>query len=447
MLLMTYDGVKLYCGGYDMDATWGISGAGAMLNSYTYDFPDDYMGDRNLLWERMLKLYIPEIRTRWAELRETVLNPQNIDTKFEKFWYTIGTELLDEDVSIWTGVPSKSTNNIKQIRDFVRDRLNYVDGKINELAVAVPCTGITLDQTTIAIDGVGSRTLIATVTPEDTTEVVRWSTSDNTVAIVGNGVVTSVANGNATITATCGDYSTTCEVTVTGIEQDSPINAPYPLANVTWMNEQRYNPNTGVLESHANNHCTSKFKLVAGHYKYTGAYQYPMIYVWDATGAYMGYYGYTSSVTNGLEFWIGGDSVNYTYAFCVTDTAFDANNHINAFVKVDDSDTAISTQTLALKDMSWTEGGTTTVWAKLTDYVSGIHNNNFSNSVNSVNFLTINGLIYGATDMLSSNLHHIKVSYYQGLLIYYVGVGNVPATAVQYFADNDVKLIINGGTQ
>lgn len=85
----------------------------------------------------------------------------------------------------------------------------------------VPCTGISLNKSTTSITSIGdTETLTATVTPSDTTDQIVWSSSDNTVATVSNGTVTAVGLGSAVITATCGNYSATCTVTVRVILND-----------------------------------------------------------------------------------------------------------------------------------------------------------------------------------------------------------------------------------
>ena len=68
---------------------------------------------------------------------------------------------------------------------------------------AIEETGVTLDNSTLDI-GVGdTATLTATVTPDNATDkTVTWTSSDDTVATVENGVVTGVKAGTATITAT-----------------------------------------------------------------------------------------------------------------------------------------------------------------------------------------------------------------------------------------------------
>ena len=78
---------------------------------------------------------------------------------------------------------------------------------------------ITLDKTEISLEATESATLIATVLPELTTnKSMTWTSSNEAVATVDeNGVVTAVAVGEATITATTVDdsnLSASCKVTV-----------------------------------------------------------------------------------------------------------------------------------------------------------------------------------------------------------------------------------------
>ena len=82
-------------------------------------------------------------------------------------------------------------------------------------AKVIPATGISLDKTTAEMIEGEILTLTATVTPEDATDkTVTWTSSDETVAIVKDGVVAALKAGKATITAKAGDVSATCEITV-----------------------------------------------------------------------------------------------------------------------------------------------------------------------------------------------------------------------------------------
>ena len=86
----------------------------------------------------------------------------------------------------------------------------------NDKVVSV--TGVSLDESSITLDVGGSKTLAATVTPENATnKKVRWTSDNETVATVSeDGVVTAVAGGTAVITATTHDglFTATCTVTV-----------------------------------------------------------------------------------------------------------------------------------------------------------------------------------------------------------------------------------------
>lgn len=81
----------------------------------------------------------------------------------------------------------------------------------------VPLEGIDLDKTAITMNkGDKSEALVVSYNPEDTTDdrTVTWSSSDEDVATVENGVVTAVGAGTTTITATVGEFTAECEVTV-----------------------------------------------------------------------------------------------------------------------------------------------------------------------------------------------------------------------------------------
>lgn len=94
---------------------------------------------------------------------------------------------------------------------------NMVAGKVS--VVAKPVTGISLDKSELSLDQGATATLTATVEPADAgNKKVNWTSSNEQVATVDNGVVTAVGAGTATITAKTedGNFTATCAVTVTG---------------------------------------------------------------------------------------------------------------------------------------------------------------------------------------------------------------------------------------
>ena len=96
--------------------------------------------------------------------------------------------------------------------------ISGISGIVFTIESTVNVTGITLDKTEASmIVGGETVTLIPTVLPGDATDKsVTWSSSDEAVATVTDGVVTAVAAGTATITVTTTDgaKTATCAVTV-----------------------------------------------------------------------------------------------------------------------------------------------------------------------------------------------------------------------------------------
>ena len=84
-------------------------------------------------------------------------------------------------------------------------------GKVSQ----VPVKGVTLDKTTLELTAGTTGQLVAKLNPEDATDQsVTWSSSNPAAVKVENGKLTALAEGNATITAKCGEKSAFCTVTV-----------------------------------------------------------------------------------------------------------------------------------------------------------------------------------------------------------------------------------------
>ena len=267
-LYMTYDGQRWIASMYDMDSTWGLywNGGSFVASDYERTSYEDYAAsgrEGNLLYIRLERNFYEEIQARWAELREGVLSYPNIMTRFERFIGIVPPHIVKEDYASttgsgkFTGIPSQTTNHIQQIRAFALARQKWTDEYVAALTPVeeIPCTGITLDQTTLTFAAAGTQMLTATVTPSDTTDEVVWSSDDSSIASVSDGVVTAKANGSATITVTCGGYSATCAVSVSGIETDEEES----LA-VVWSDSASYSVNNGTVIS-GNNYVSEPINI------------------------------------------------------------------------------------------------------------------------------------------------------------------------------------------
>ncbi|MCI6228766.1 MAG: Ig-like domain-containing protein [Clostridiales bacterium] len=131
-------------------------------------------------------------------------------------WYTLAFKTLkagNTTVSIWQKFVYDSS--YAEITTTATDTVTFT---ITEPSTNVPVTGVTLNQTALPLGVGSSSTLTATVAPENATnKAVTWTTDNAEVATVADGVVTAVAEGTATITATTvdGGFTASCAVTVT----------------------------------------------------------------------------------------------------------------------------------------------------------------------------------------------------------------------------------------
>lgn len=82
-------------------------------------------------------------------------------------------------------------------------------------------TQISLDKETITLAAGETAVLTATLTPENETAIISWTSDDETVASVAEGTITAIAPGTTTIRATVGEASASCSVTVTDAEIES----------------------------------------------------------------------------------------------------------------------------------------------------------------------------------------------------------------------------------
>ena len=121
----------------------------------------------------------------------------------------------------------------------------------------VHCTGVSLNKSTLTFTTLSAQTLTATITPDGCTDSVTWTSSNTDVATIDStGLVTPLKNGTTTITASCGSYSATCEVTV-NTTYVKVTNNLYQISNsndIASINSVAGTPYTGKLTPSAN--CT-----------------------------------------------------------------------------------------------------------------------------------------------------------------------------------------------
>ncbi len=103
--------------------------------------------------------------------------------------------------------------------DTMQPTLNALRAEWGGSAQEVPVQSVSLSAVTMTLNESESKTLTATVLPANATDrAVVWSVLPAGFATVTNGVVTGIKAGNCTVTATAGDKSASCTVTVEVVE-------------------------------------------------------------------------------------------------------------------------------------------------------------------------------------------------------------------------------------
>ena len=93
----------------------------------------------------------------------------------------------------------------------------------------LPEVTISLDKKDLTVDMYDEAELVANVKNSD--ETVVWTSDNESIATVADGIVKGVAEGETTIKATVGDKTATCNVTVTKSSEIPVIRTGYSEMN------------------------------------------------------------------------------------------------------------------------------------------------------------------------------------------------------------------------
>lgn len=134
MLLATYDMTKWYLSAYDMDSTFDLEWNGNLLEYYDgYIGEEPYLNNYSALLECIFNNYYDEYVSRYAELRNSVLSEASIISEFEKYISVYGEDVYIQDTVMWDEIPNVSNNTLNKLREFVRNRLAFLDEEYLEV--------------------------------------------------------------------------------------------------------------------------------------------------------------------------------------------------------------------------------------------------------------------------------------------------------------------------
>ena len=96
----------------------------------------------------------------------------------------------------------------------------------------IPVSGITLNSEKLELEVGEKFTLTATVSPSNATDkTVVWNSESQVTATVEDGLVTAKAVGETIISATAGDVTVECALTVKAKEETPPVDPDQPITN------------------------------------------------------------------------------------------------------------------------------------------------------------------------------------------------------------------------
>lgn len=139
-MFLTYDGQKWYMSVYDLDSMLGLQWNGSELLPANYPRGAFTEHNRNLLMNRVEKLFGKEIAARYREVSQRELSVEHICSSFEEFMADCPQELVEAD-RVFTSVsgekieaPLADTNTLAFIQQFVAERKAYNDQYFEKLA-------------------------------------------------------------------------------------------------------------------------------------------------------------------------------------------------------------------------------------------------------------------------------------------------------------------------
>lgn len=134
MLISTYDMKKWHLNAYDMDSTLDLHWEGYLLNNPYADIDSEpFLNAYSKLLDFILNEYKDEYKTRYIELRQSVLSDTSIINEFEEYVRLYGDDLYIQDTIPYPNIPSVTNNTINTLKRFIKNRLIYLDMHIMEV--------------------------------------------------------------------------------------------------------------------------------------------------------------------------------------------------------------------------------------------------------------------------------------------------------------------------
>ena len=303
---------------------------------------------------------IKSIAIKW---NSSTAGTRTLDIYGKNKAYAAATDLYDSSLQgtkIGSAVMSDGDQTITIEGNYAFIGLRSKDGAmyIDQITIVwevgtveeIPATAIELSKTNVSLEQYKRATLTATLTPEDATTAITWSSSDEKIAVVSQGEVTAVGIGHAIITATAGEGVTaTCEVTVTS----APVLTCAEAAEIALA----VSANNEVAEGGmyvVRGYVTEVFTNAESNLATYGNYSFWMADAKDASNLFE---GYQVAPTDGQYLTAVGDYVEVICDLTKYNTTPETVAKTGTVRKLQDPATAIDNATIAEKAVKMIEDG------------------------------------------------------------------------------------------
>lgn len=128
IIMFTTDMTKWYLSAYDMDSTFDLSWTGELLNASEATIGQSpYMNRYSALLEHLQINYSEEMKSRYFELRNSVLSEDSIIHEFENYINIYGEDLYIQDTVLFPNIPHAIENSIIKLRTFICSHMKFLD--------------------------------------------------------------------------------------------------------------------------------------------------------------------------------------------------------------------------------------------------------------------------------------------------------------------------------
>lgn len=128
LIFATYDGKLWVPILYDLDTLWGYSWDG--MSSLEAEYLDVDGFDWSQFWRKLRQAYPEQIKARYKELRQTVLDYDNMVSCFEDFRSSVPQKCYDADWALWN---NGQVRTFEGTYDYMKNNLAWIDARMETL--------------------------------------------------------------------------------------------------------------------------------------------------------------------------------------------------------------------------------------------------------------------------------------------------------------------------